>query len=107
MLKSELDIAPMYHRQPQRIRAHAAICFMALILRRILWQRLKAHHTGLSQARCLETRRRIQHYRVTLPEQTLTGVSTLTPQQQDLFAALNLAPPTPKPPRSPRVVAKF
>ena len=94
VLKSELDIAPMYHRLPQRIRAHAAICFIALVLHRILRQRLKAHHTGLSPTRGLETLRRIQHHRVTLPEQTLIGVSTLTPQQQDLFAALNLSAPT-------------
>ena len=94
VLKSELDIAPMYHRLPQRIRAHAAICFIALVLHRILRQRLKAHHTGISPARCLETLHRIQHHKVTLPEKTLTGVSTLTPQQQDLFTALNLAAPT-------------
>jgi transposase len=94
VLKSELDIAPMYHRLPQRIRAHAAICFIALVLHRILRQRLRAHHTGISPARCLETLRRIQHHKVTLPEKNLTGVSTLTPQQQDIFAALNLPAPT-------------
>jgi transposase len=94
VLKSELEIAPMYHRLPHRIRAHAAICFIALVLHRILRQRLKSRHTGISPARCLETLRRIQHHRVDLPQQTLTGVSTLTPQQQDLFAALNLPEPT-------------
>jgi transposase len=67
VLKSELAIAPMYHRLPQRIRAHAALCFIALVLHRVLRQRLKAHHTGLSPARCLETLRRIQHHRVALP----------------------------------------
>ena len=94
VLKSELDIAPMYHRLPQRIRAHAAICFIALVLHRILRQRLQAQHTGISPARCLETLRRIQHHQVRLPEKTLTGVSTLTPQQQDLFTALNLPAPS-------------
>ncbi len=79
---------------PQRIRAHAAICFIALVLHRILRQRLQARQTGISPARCLETLRRIQHHKVTLPQKTLTGVSTLTPQQQDLFAALNLPTPT-------------
>ena len=32
VLKSELEIGPVYHRLPERIRAHAAICFMALVL---------------------------------------------------------------------------
>lgn len=96
VLKSELDIAPMYHRLPHRIRAHAAICFIALLLHRVLRQRLRARHAGMSPARCLEILRRIQHHRVTLPDKTLTGVSTLTTQQQDIFAALNLSAPTRK-----------
>jgi hypothetical protein len=41
-----------------------------------------------------------------LPHQTLTGVSILTPHQQELFAAMNLPPHT-HPPRIPRVVATF
>ena len=36
VLKSEIEIAPVYHRLPQRIRAHAMICFMALILYRVM-----------------------------------------------------------------------
>jgi hypothetical protein len=32
ILKSEIEIAPVHHRLPERIRAHASICFMALIL---------------------------------------------------------------------------
>ena len=40
VLKSEIELAPVYHRLPQRIRAHAMICFMALILYRVMRQRL-------------------------------------------------------------------
>jgi hypothetical protein len=95
VLKSELDIAPLYyHRLPQRIRSHAAICFIALVLHRIMRQRLQTSQTGLSPTRCLETLRRIQHHRVNLPRHTLSSVTTLTPQQQDLFAALKLPEPT-------------
>ena len=32
VLKSEIEIAPVCHRLPQRIRAHACVCFMALIV---------------------------------------------------------------------------
>ena len=28
VLKSEIDLAPVYHRLPQRIRAHAMLCFI-------------------------------------------------------------------------------
>lgn len=34
VLKSDLDIAPVYHRLPERLRAHAMICFLALVLYR-------------------------------------------------------------------------
>ena len=36
VLKSELEIGPVYHRLPERNRAHASICFMALILHRVM-----------------------------------------------------------------------
>ena len=39
VLKSELEIGPVYHRLPQRIRAHASICFMALMSRAIQFSR--------------------------------------------------------------------
>jgi Transposase len=64
VLKSELEIGPVYHRLPERIRAHAAICFMALILHRVMRSRLRASHTGLTPERALEQLRRIQHHRV-------------------------------------------
>jgi len=41
VLTSEIEIVPVYHRLPERIRAHASICFMALILYRVMRQRLK------------------------------------------------------------------
>ena len=42
VLKSEIEIEPIYHRLPERIRTHAAICFMALILYRVMRSRLRA-----------------------------------------------------------------
>jgi hypothetical protein len=50
VLKSEIEIAPVFHRLPERIRAHASICFMALILYRVMRQRLKLAGTRV-QAR--------------------------------------------------------
>ena len=35
VLKSDIEIGPVYHRLPKRIRAHALVCFMALILYRL------------------------------------------------------------------------
>lgn len=35
VLKSEIEIAPVFHRLPNRIRAHALICFLALVPYRV------------------------------------------------------------------------
>ena len=47
VLKSEIEIAPVYHRLPERIRAHAFVCFLALIVYRVMRQRLKLAKSDL------------------------------------------------------------
>lgn len=94
VLKSEIEIGPLYHRLPERIRAHAAICFIALILYRVMRMRLKAAHSGLSPERALESLRRIQHHRIWLhTDQPLTGISTLNPTQHEVLDALKIEKP--------------
>jgi transposase len=44
----------MYHRLPRRIRAHALVCFLALILHRVLRMRLKNARREESPGRMLE-----------------------------------------------------
>ena len=95
VLKSEIEIAPVYHRKPERIRAHALICFLALVLHRVLRMRLRANNSPYSPERALELARRIQFHRITLHHnQTASGLSTLTPEQLDLFDAINLPKPS-------------
>ena len=49
VLKSEIEIGPAYHRLPDRICAHATICFMALMLYRAMRSRLHAQpHEALA-----------------------------------------------------------
>ncbi len=55
VLKSELEIGPVYHRLPERIRAHASICFMALILHRVMRMRLRAGNTAITPERALQS----------------------------------------------------
>ena len=95
VLKSEIEIGPIYHRLPERIRAHAAICFMALILYRIMRARLHASVTALSPERALAKLRRIQHHRVTLNgTESVTGISSINKEQTDILAALTIKKPT-------------
>ena len=95
VLKSELEIGPCYHRLPERIRAHAAICFIALILYRVMRSRLQATGTGLSPERAIAQLQRIQHHRVRLDgRQSVTGISSLTPEHYEVIHALGIEKPT-------------
>jgi transposase len=81
---------------PQRIRSHALVCFMALILYRVMRMRLKTANRSESPATLLEQLKRIHQQTVqTADGKTLTGLTELTPAQKSLFAALELALPTP------------
>lgn len=94
ILKSELEIGPVFHRLPERIRAHAAICFMALILYRVMRVRLKDADAKTSPEPALEVLRGIQHHQVRLNEKTsMLGISSITQEQTDLFRALNVKKP--------------
>ena len=94
VLKSELEIGPVYHRLPERIRAHAAICFMALILYRVIRTRLKSANAGVSPERALEYLRRIQHHRIRLnATEPVTGVSPVSAEQSEALNALNVKKP--------------
>lgn len=94
VLKSEIEIGPVYHRLPQRIRAHAMICFMALILHRVMRMRLRASQAGMSPKRALALSQRIQHHGVLLDEKvTLTGMSMLDEDQTQALKALEVKCP--------------
>ena len=95
VLKSELEIGPVYHRLPERIRAHASICFMALILHRVMRMRLRAGNTGVTPERALQTLKRIQHHRVSINgARPLSGVSSITEEDGKVFKALKVKLPS-------------
>ena len=94
VLKSEIEIGPVCHRLPERIRAHASICFMALILHRVMRSRLKAADAGYTPERALEHLQRIQHHRVRLNGgEPVAGVSTLSTEQNEVLHALGIEKP--------------
>ena len=95
VLKSEIEIAPVFHRLPERIKAHASICFMALILYRVMRQRLKLAGSQLSPEAALADLRRIQRHTVRIDNGApIHGVSTLQPRQAQALAALKIPKPS-------------
>jgi transposase len=81
---------------PERIRAHASICFMALILYRVMRQRLKLAAHEASPETALTHLRRIQRQKVSINNSApIVGVSNINHEQAGLLAALRLkAPPS-------------
>jgi len=95
ILKSEIEIGPVYHRLPDRIRAHATICFIALILYRVMRTRLHAGAAALSPERALAKLRRIQHHTVAVNgAQPVAGLSNISKEQSEILAALAIKKPT-------------
>ncbi len=94
VLKSDIEIAPVYHRLPERIRAHAQICYLALVLHRVMRMRLRASGSASSPTSALRVLSRIQSHRATIGAAHYSGVSRLSAEQVRLFEELNL----PKPP---------
>jgi transposase len=98
VLKSEIEIAPVFHRLPERIRAHASICFMALILYRVMRQRLKLAGSPFSPEAALERLRRVQRHTVSINDGApVQGISNINQEQAGVLAALKLKKPTPDP----------
>ena len=95
VLKSEIEIAPVYHRLPERIRAHAFVCFLALIVYRVMRQRLKLAKSELSPEKALAQLRRIQRHQVRINQAApITGISTINDDQAKVLETLKIKKPT-------------
>ncbi len=94
VLKSEIAIAPLFHRLPDRIRAHASLCFIALILYRVMRSRLRVAGSPQSPEAVLASLRRIQHHTITISDNPpVSGVSMMTRDQANAMAALKVKKP--------------
>jgi len=94
VLKSDIEIAPVHHRLPDRIRAHALICFLALVLYRVMRMRLKAKGHSASPRTALDLLACIHRHHARIAERALEGITTPSPEQLELFDTLNLPKPT-------------
>lgn len=94
VLKHDIDIAPVYHRLPRRLQSHSALCFIALLLSRIMRNRLKAAGSIYSPASALRQLRRLQLHRIYIGKVRYEGVGNMQPEQRQLFKDLAVKPPS-------------
>lgn len=66
--KSKIEIRPMFHFTPRRIRAHICICFVALKVYKELERMLKISGIAMSVDKVLELAKTVTTIQVTLPQ---------------------------------------
>lgn len=95
VMKNQLDLGPVYHRLPDRIRAHTFICFLALVIQRALRHRLRRSTLDMSPEELLYRLRAVQRHSVRLATgKELAGLSAVTPEQRSMFDAAGVPVPT-------------
>ncbi|MGA2160437.1 MAG: IS1634 family transposase [Dehalococcoidia bacterium] len=89
-LKTTLELRPVYHRIEDRIRSHILLCWLALLLVRVI-----ENQTGESWTKLRRVLSRIQVAELKTSSGSITKTSTLNPALKQLFKALEI----PEPPR--------
>jgi len=92
VLKQDIALAPLHHRLPERIRAHGLICFLALLLHRVMRPKL----TDQSPSAALRKLKRVQLHRLTAAGQTVSGLTRHDDDTREIFDQLDLPLPDPK-----------
>ena len=69
------------------------ICFLALVLYRVMRMRLKAKGHSASPRTALDLLERIQRHTSKFGKRTLNGLSPITPAQLELFDTLDIPKP--------------
>lgn len=87
-MKSQLDLRPVHHRLDERIRAHVLLCWLGLLLVRVIetetemtWDRIRDEMDEVTATRLVS-----KHGRVEI-------VSNLTDEQRNILKKLDLSPP--------------
>ena len=87
-LKTDLDLQPNYHSNEERIRCHIFLCFMALVLVRIIENK---SHGSWSKIRKLVTR--IHYGEFVVDGKKIFQLTALSAAQEKLFKSLKISEP--------------
>jgi hypothetical protein len=87
-MKQIIDLRPVYHRLEERIRAHILLCWLALLLIRII-----ETTTGRTWATIRADLQRLHLITFTGPAGTFRQSSEPTKPQRDVYATLKIDPP--------------
>jgi len=92
-LKTGLEIRPVYHWTPARVRGHFGICFLALVMESALSRMLKEGKPQTSYREVLKDVEQVKAVRVELNDQAFLLRTELVGRAYEAFQALGLRPP--------------
>ena len=84
-LKGEIKIAPVRHWKPGRINSHGMICYLALLLHRVIRQRLRARGVNTSVADVMRVLAQIKQVDVSIKDKEYTAITKQTEEQLNLL----------------------
>ena len=90
-LKDLVEMRPIYHRRPKRVRAHIFIAALAFLLARALEKKLKAARVPLSSAQALEALRTMHVVDIRVGTEIRRGVTAGNHQTRQILAALGIS----------------
>lgn len=88
-LKTTLELRPNYHSRDDRIRCHILLCFMALVLARIV-----EHKTQKTWARVRVEMARLHCGEFQIESKKFRQLTELTTEQKQILKALNIKEPS-------------
>jgi transposase len=90
-LKDLIEMRPIYHQQPNRVRAHIFVAALAFLLDRALEKKLKAAGVPMSSAQALEALRTMHVVDIRVGAQIRRGVTAGNHQARQILAALGIS----------------
>src|SRR3954454_15794341 len=92
-MKQVLDLRPVFHRLEDRIRAHVLLCWLALLLARIVETRASTHDESTTWPRARDQLQRLHVGTFTGPAGVFRQTSTPSPEVRRLHTALDITLP--------------
>lgn len=87
-LKTTLELRPLYHRKDERIRSHVLLCWLALLLVRVV-----ERETGESWTRARDVLEEIHRVDLSGKDGAVRLTTTLNDEQRKLMKCLAIQPP--------------
>jgi len=90
-LKDLVEMRPIYHHRPERVRAHIFVAALAFLLARALEKKLKAARVPMSSAQAWEALRTIHVVDIRVGTEIRRGVTAGNHQARQILAALGIS----------------